>query len=62
MYRPSDTPKFVGSRPIVECAQCSERLFVPEWSDTSMNAACAISGNVSLGLLLRVNRLLCASD
>lgn len=33
MYRPSDTPKFVGSRPIVECAQCSERLFVPEWSE-----------------------------
>jgi ribosomal protein S27AE len=28
-----DTGKFARSRPVVECAQCGERLFVPEWSE-----------------------------
>jgi hypothetical protein len=34
MYGPGDnTPNFVSSRPVVECTQCGERLFVPEWSE-----------------------------
>jgi len=24
---------FVHARPIVECAQCGDRLFAPEWSE-----------------------------
>jgi rubrerythrin len=24
---------FARSRPVLECAQCGERLFVPEWSE-----------------------------
>ena len=28
-----DTAKFARSRPVIECAQCGERLFVPEWSE-----------------------------
>jgi hypothetical protein len=31
--RPSDTTKFVHSRPTIECAQCGKRLFMPEWSE-----------------------------
>jgi transcription elongation factor Elf1 len=25
--------KFARSRPVIECAQCGEHLFVPEWSE-----------------------------
>jgi DNA-directed RNA polymerase subunit RPC12/RpoP len=25
--------KFVRSRPVIECAQCGERLYVPEWTE-----------------------------
>ncbi len=25
--------KFASSRPTVECAQCGERLYVPEWAE-----------------------------
>jgi transcription elongation factor Elf1 len=25
--------KFARSRPVIECAQCGEQLFVPEWSE-----------------------------
>jgi len=25
--------KFARSRPVIECAQCGERLYVPEWSE-----------------------------
>jgi len=32
-FRSSDTTKFANSRPVIECAQCDERLFVPEWSE-----------------------------
>lgn len=28
-----DTAKFAHSRAVVECAQCGEHLFVPEWSE-----------------------------
>ena len=28
--RPAD---FIRSRPVIECAQCGERLFAPEWSE-----------------------------
>jgi hypothetical protein len=28
-----DTAKFTRSRVMVECAQCRERLFMPEWSE-----------------------------
>ena len=31
--RAPDTPRFIRSRPLIECAQCGERLFVPEWSE-----------------------------
>lgn len=32
MY-PGDATKYARSRPVVECAQCAEPLFVPEWSE-----------------------------
>lgn len=25
--------RFARSRPVLECAQCGERLYVPEWSE-----------------------------
>lgn len=25
--------KFAHSRPVLECAQCGDKLFVPEWSE-----------------------------
>ncbi len=28
-----DTAKIARLRPVVECAQCGEHLFVPEWSE-----------------------------
>lgn len=28
-----DYVQFVRSRPVMECAQCGESLFVPEWSE-----------------------------
>ena len=28
-----NTRMFARSRPIVECAQCGARLYVPEWSE-----------------------------
>jgi len=31
--RPRATAKFARSRPMIECAQCGEHLFVPEWSE-----------------------------
>ena len=33
MERPHDTGRFARSRPAVECAQCGERLYVPEWTE-----------------------------
>ena len=29
----SITSQAVGARPVTECAQCGEQLFVPEWSE-----------------------------
>jgi hypothetical protein len=31
--RASNAKEFTRSRPMIECAQCGERLFVPEWSE-----------------------------
>jgi len=28
-----DTANFLRSRPVIECAQCGERLYIPEWSE-----------------------------
>jgi hypothetical protein len=28
-----NTGKFARSRPVIECAQCGERLYVPEWTE-----------------------------
>ncbi len=28
-----DTAKFLRARPIIECGQCGEHLFMPEWSE-----------------------------
>ena len=25
--------KFARSRPVIECAQCGDRLYVPEWTE-----------------------------
>jgi hypothetical protein len=25
--------KFARSRPLIECAQCGDRIYVPEWSE-----------------------------
>jgi hypothetical protein len=25
--------KFTRSRPLIECAQCGERIYMPEWSE-----------------------------
>jgi hypothetical protein len=32
-FRPSNTARFARSRPMTECTQCGEFLFVPEWSE-----------------------------
>jgi len=32
-HHDSITPRAIGARPVTECAQCGERLFVPEWSE-----------------------------
>ena len=31
--RVPDSAKFIRLRPAIECAQCGERLFMPEWSE-----------------------------
>ena len=31
--RAPDTARVIRSRPLIECAQCGDRLFVPEWSE-----------------------------
>ena len=28
-----DISKFARSRPVIECAQCGERIYIPEWSE-----------------------------
>ena len=28
-----DTEKFARSRPAIDCAQCDERIHVPEWTE-----------------------------
>ena len=28
-----EVTKFARSRPVIECAQCGERLYIPEWSE-----------------------------
>jgi hypothetical protein len=28
-----DVAKFARSRPVIECAQCGERIYIPEWSE-----------------------------
>jgi hypothetical protein len=28
-----DSARFARSRPLIECAQCGEQLFMPEWSE-----------------------------
>ena len=28
-----DPKRYARSRPVLECAQCGERLYVPEWSE-----------------------------
>lgn len=28
-----ETGRFARSRPVIECAQCGERLYVPEWTE-----------------------------
>jgi hypothetical protein len=28
-----DMSDFVRSRPAIECAQCGERIYIPEWSE-----------------------------
>jgi hypothetical protein len=33
-----DIANFLRSRPAIECAQCGERLYVPEWSECLDNA------------------------
>jgi uncharacterized Zn finger protein len=32
-FRAPNTTRFVRSRPQIECAQCGEQIFVPEWSE-----------------------------
>ncbi|MFY9686289.1 MAG: hypothetical protein WAJ88_10865 [Pseudolabrys sp.] len=28
-----DIANFARSRPVIECAQCGERIYIPEWSE-----------------------------
>ena len=28
-----DIARFARSRPVMECAQCGERIYIPEWSE-----------------------------
>ena len=32
-FHPSIIPEAAPPRPMIECAQCGEQLFVPEWSE-----------------------------
>lgn len=32
-FRANSANKFLCPYPIIECAQCSEQLFVPDWSE-----------------------------
>lgn len=32
-HHDSITPQAIRARPVTECAQCGEHLFVPEWSE-----------------------------
>ena len=32
-FHPSIIPETAPPRPMAECAQCGEQLFVPEWSE-----------------------------
>ena len=32
-FRANSAKKFARSYPMIECAQCGERLFVPEWTE-----------------------------
>ncbi|MDI3471298.1 MAG: hypothetical protein OJF62_003361 [Pseudolabrys sp.] len=31
--RTRSRPDYLQSRPVIECAQCGEQLFIPEWSE-----------------------------
>jgi hypothetical protein len=31
--------RFVRSRPLIECAQCGERIYLPEWSECLENGS-----------------------
>jgi hypothetical protein len=33
MELPDWTGAFARSRPILECAQCGERIYIPEWTE-----------------------------
>jgi len=28
-----EVTRFARSRPVIECAQCGERIYIPEWSE-----------------------------
>jgi hypothetical protein len=28
-----DAARFARARPVIECAQCGERIYIPEWSE-----------------------------
>ena len=32
-HDPRTARKFTRSRPVIECGQCGEHLYVPEWSE-----------------------------
>ena len=32
-FRANNATKFARSMPMIECAQCGEQLFMPEWSE-----------------------------
>jgi hypothetical protein len=33
LYDARDAKRYARSRPVLECAQCGERLYVPQWSE-----------------------------
>lgn len=33
LYDVRDARRFARSRPAIECAQCGERIYMPEWSE-----------------------------
>lgn len=42
-----DIARFARSRPVIECAQCGERVYIPNGPNVSTGAGCGTCGNAT---------------